>query len=119
MCLCILPQPSVNGAIFLPGTLRYTEVLSSDLQKNILAALLRLGAVRKIKGYVGFDRARAVCQRTPKVALALKFQSQNCRNRSVELRKIAPRSRVFPAQSRSGEPGGQQGDGELVGGHSG
>lgn len=36
--------------IFLPGTLRYTEVLSSDLQKNILAALLRLGAVRKIKG---------------------------------------------------------------------
>lgn len=30
-------------------------MLSSDLQKNILAALLRLGAVRKIKGYVGFD----------------------------------------------------------------
>lgn len=43
--------------ITLPGTLRYSEVLSSDLQKNILAALLRLGAVRKIKGYVGFDRA--------------------------------------------------------------
>uniref|UniRef100_A0A7N8XBJ0 Glyceronephosphate O-acyltransferase n=1 Tax=Mastacembelus armatus TaxID=205130 RepID=A0A7N8XBJ0_9TELE len=38
-----------------PGRLRYTEVLSSDLQKNCLAALLRLGAVRKIKGYVGFD----------------------------------------------------------------
>lgn len=38
-----------------PGRLRYTEVLSSDLQKNSLAALLRLGAVRKIKGYVGFD----------------------------------------------------------------
>lgn len=34
----------------LAGTFRYTEVLSSDLQKNILAALLRLGAVRKIKG---------------------------------------------------------------------
>ncbi|XP_070705243.1 dihydroxyacetone phosphate acyltransferase isoform X2 [Pempheris klunzingeri] len=34
----------------LAGRLRYTEVLSSDLQKNILAALLRLGAVRKIKG---------------------------------------------------------------------
>ncbi|GAA6214945.1 dihydroxyacetone phosphate acyltransferase-like isoform X1 [Lates japonicus] len=32
------------------GRLRYTEVLSSDLQKNSLAALLRLGAVRKIKG---------------------------------------------------------------------
>uniref|UniRef100_A0A4W6E3P5 Glyceronephosphate O-acyltransferase n=1 Tax=Lates calcarifer TaxID=8187 RepID=A0A4W6E3P5_LATCA len=39
----------------LAGRLRYTEVLSSDLQKNSLAALLRLGAVRKIKGYVGFD----------------------------------------------------------------
>uniref|UniRef100_A0A669E9B4 Glyceronephosphate O-acyltransferase n=1 Tax=Oreochromis niloticus TaxID=8128 RepID=A0A669E9B4_ORENI len=34
--------------------LRYTEVLSSDLQKNALAALIRLGAVQKIKGYVGF-----------------------------------------------------------------
>lgn len=34
----------------LAGRLRYTEALSSDLQKNILAALLRLGAVRKIKG---------------------------------------------------------------------
>ncbi|XP_049445609.1 dihydroxyacetone phosphate acyltransferase isoform X2 [Epinephelus fuscoguttatus] len=34
----------------LAGRLRYTEVLSSDLQKNSLAALLRLGAVRKIKG---------------------------------------------------------------------
>uniref|UniRef100_UPI0037E86278 dihydroxyacetone phosphate acyltransferase n=1 Tax=Semicossyphus pulcher TaxID=241346 RepID=UPI0037E86278 len=34
----------------LAGRLRYTEVLSSDLQKNALAALLRLGAVRKVKG---------------------------------------------------------------------
>ncbi|XP_035473680.2 dihydroxyacetone phosphate acyltransferase isoform X2 [Scophthalmus maximus] len=34
----------------LAGRLRYTEVLSSDLQKNALAALLRLGAVQKIKG---------------------------------------------------------------------
>ncbi|XP_019959276.1 dihydroxyacetone phosphate acyltransferase [Paralichthys olivaceus] len=34
----------------LAGRLRYPEVLSSDLQKNSLAALLRLGAVRKIKG---------------------------------------------------------------------
>ncbi|KAG7234262.1 hypothetical protein INR49_005251 [Caranx melampygus] len=33
-----------------PGRLRYSEVLSSDLQKNSLAALLRLGAVRKTKG---------------------------------------------------------------------
>uniref|UniRef100_A0A8D0CZM9 Glyceronephosphate O-acyltransferase n=1 Tax=Sander lucioperca TaxID=283035 RepID=A0A8D0CZM9_SANLU len=30
--------------------LKYMEVLSSDLQKNSLAALLRLGAVRKMKG---------------------------------------------------------------------
>ncbi|XP_034436007.1 dihydroxyacetone phosphate acyltransferase isoform X2 [Hippoglossus hippoglossus] len=36
--------------LLLAGQLRYTEVLSSDLQKNSLAALLRLGAVRKIKG---------------------------------------------------------------------
>ncbi|XP_041814635.1 dihydroxyacetone phosphate acyltransferase isoform X2 [Chelmon rostratus] len=34
----------------LAGRLRHTEVLSSDLQKNSLAALLRLGAVQKIKG---------------------------------------------------------------------
>uniref|UniRef100_A0A669DXX9 Glyceronephosphate O-acyltransferase n=1 Tax=Oreochromis niloticus TaxID=8128 RepID=A0A669DXX9_ORENI len=34
----------------LTGRLRYTEVLSSDLQKNALAALIRLGAVQKIKG---------------------------------------------------------------------
>nr|XP_046228405.1 dihydroxyacetone phosphate acyltransferase [Scatophagus argus] len=34
----------------LAGSLRYAEVLSSDLQKNSLAALLRLGAVRRIKG---------------------------------------------------------------------
>lgn len=33
----------------LAGALRYPEVLSSDLQKNALAALLRLGAVRKLK----------------------------------------------------------------------
>ncbi|XP_072300167.1 dihydroxyacetone phosphate acyltransferase isoform X2 [Eucyclogobius newberryi] len=32
----------------LAGTLRYPEVLSSDLQKNAFAALLRLGAVRKV-----------------------------------------------------------------------
>ncbi|KAG7218909.1 hypothetical protein INR49_016133 [Caranx melampygus] len=37
----------------LTGRLRYSEVLSSDLQKNSLAALLRLGAVRKTKGYGG------------------------------------------------------------------
>lgn len=34
----------------LAGRLRYYEVLSSDLQKNALAALLRLGAVQKVKG---------------------------------------------------------------------
>ncbi|KAM8832024.1 dihydroxyacetone phosphate acyltransferase isoform 2-T2 [Spinachia spinachia] len=34
----------------LAGRLRYVEVLSSDLQKNSLAAFLRLGAVEKIKG---------------------------------------------------------------------
>ncbi|XP_056873243.1 dihydroxyacetone phosphate acyltransferase [Takifugu flavidus] len=34
----------------LSGTLKYAELLSSDLQKNILAALVRLGAVSKIKG---------------------------------------------------------------------
>ncbi|XP_034383452.1 dihydroxyacetone phosphate acyltransferase [Cyclopterus lumpus] len=34
----------------LAGGLRYAEVLSSDLQKNSLAAFLRLGAVQKIKG---------------------------------------------------------------------
>ncbi|XP_028254316.1 dihydroxyacetone phosphate acyltransferase-like, partial [Parambassis ranga] len=34
----------------LTGTLRYAEALSSDLQKNSLAALLRLGAVRRVKG---------------------------------------------------------------------
>ncbi|XP_054474323.1 dihydroxyacetone phosphate acyltransferase isoform X2 [Anoplopoma fimbria] len=34
----------------LAGRLRYAEVLSSDLQKNSLAAFLRLGAVQKIKG---------------------------------------------------------------------
>ncbi|XP_070781879.1 dihydroxyacetone phosphate acyltransferase [Enoplosus armatus] len=34
----------------LAGRLRHAEVLSSDLQKNALAALLRLGAVRKLKG---------------------------------------------------------------------
>lgn len=31
------------------GKLRFPEVLSSDLQKNAVAALLRLGAVRKVK----------------------------------------------------------------------
>uniref|UniRef100_A0A3Q4BJG8 Phospholipid/glycerol acyltransferase domain-containing protein n=1 Tax=Mola mola TaxID=94237 RepID=A0A3Q4BJG8_MOLML len=40
----------------LSGSLRYTEVLSSDLQKNVLAALLRLGAVRKVKGFVRCHR---------------------------------------------------------------
>ncbi|XP_056150529.1 dihydroxyacetone phosphate acyltransferase isoform X2 [Lampris incognitus] len=33
----------------LAGGLRYCEVLSSDLQKNALAALQRLGAVQKVK----------------------------------------------------------------------
>uniref|UniRef100_A0A4W6D1M6 Glyceronephosphate O-acyltransferase n=1 Tax=Lates calcarifer TaxID=8187 RepID=A0A4W6D1M6_LATCA len=44
----------------LAGRLRYTEVLSSDLQKNSLAALLRLGAVRKIKGYQGTLKVNTV-----------------------------------------------------------
>ncbi|XP_054910197.1 dihydroxyacetone phosphate acyltransferase isoform X1 [Poeciliopsis prolifica] len=34
----------------LTGGLKYVEVLSSDLQKNALAALLRLGAVEKLRG---------------------------------------------------------------------
>ncbi|KAF6735840.1 Dihydroxyacetone phosphate acyltransferase [Oryzias melastigma] len=34
----------------LKGRLRYPEVLSSDLQRNALAALLRLGAVQKVQG---------------------------------------------------------------------
>ncbi|XP_068433191.1 dihydroxyacetone phosphate acyltransferase isoform X2 [Clinocottus analis] len=34
----------------LAGGLRYAEVLSSDLQKNSLAAFLRLGAVQKVSG---------------------------------------------------------------------
>ncbi|KAM4595955.1 dihydroxyacetone phosphate acyltransferase-like [Polymixia lowei] len=45
--------PAVRNFIvklILAGSLRYCEVLSSDLQKNALAALLRLGAVRKVKG---------------------------------------------------------------------
>uniref|UniRef100_A0A1A7WZZ6 Glyceronephosphate O-acyltransferase n=3 Tax=Iconisemion striatum TaxID=60296 RepID=A0A1A7WZZ6_9TELE len=45
--------PAVRDFIIkhlLTGRLRYAEVLSSDLQKNALAALLRLGAVRKLKG---------------------------------------------------------------------
>ncbi|XP_029984220.1 dihydroxyacetone phosphate acyltransferase isoform X2 [Sphaeramia orbicularis] len=45
--------PAVRGFMvkqLLSGRLRYTEVLSSDLQKNALAALLRLGAVLKTKG---------------------------------------------------------------------
>lgn len=41
------------------GRLRHIEVLSSDLQKNALAALMRLGAVQKIKGCVGFTHQRA------------------------------------------------------------
>ncbi|KAJ3605384.1 hypothetical protein NHX12_027431 [Muraenolepis orangiensis] len=36
--------------LLLQGNLRYSEVLSSDLQKNALAALLRLGAVRRVNG---------------------------------------------------------------------
>uniref|UniRef100_A0A8C5ATZ6 Glyceronephosphate O-acyltransferase n=1 Tax=Gadus morhua TaxID=8049 RepID=A0A8C5ATZ6_GADMO len=35
----------------LKGNLRHCEALSSDLQKNALAALLRLGAVRRVNGY--------------------------------------------------------------------
>ncbi|XP_028295303.1 dihydroxyacetone phosphate acyltransferase [Gouania willdenowi] len=35
--------------LLLSGRLRYSEVLSSDLQKNALAALQRLGAVHKLK----------------------------------------------------------------------
>uniref|UniRef100_A0A8D2ZQY1 Glyceronephosphate O-acyltransferase n=1 Tax=Scophthalmus maximus TaxID=52904 RepID=A0A8D2ZQY1_SCOMX len=52
-------DPFLQGyQVRVRSRLRYTEVLSSDLQKNALAALLRLGAVRKIKGYVGFDHPR-------------------------------------------------------------
>lgn len=66
-------SPVQNGAIFFPGTFRYTEVLSSDLQKNILATLLRLGAVRKIKGYVGFDPRSRRVSRNPKSRFSFKI----------------------------------------------
>ncbi|CAL8393281.1 unnamed protein product [Arctogadus glacialis] len=36
--------------LLLAGNLRYCEALSSDLQKNALAALLRLGAVSRVNG---------------------------------------------------------------------
>ncbi|XP_030201168.1 dihydroxyacetone phosphate acyltransferase isoform X4 [Gadus morhua] len=36
--------------LLLAGNLRHCEALSSDLQKNALAALLRLGAVRRVNG---------------------------------------------------------------------
>ncbi|XP_029965972.1 dihydroxyacetone phosphate acyltransferase [Salarias fasciatus] len=45
--------PAVRSFIIkhlLSGRLRHTEVLSSDLQKNALAALLRLGAVGRVRG---------------------------------------------------------------------
>lgn len=51
----------VKCSCVFPGRLRYIEVLSSDLQKNALAALIRLGAVQKIKGYVGFTHLRVPC----------------------------------------------------------
>uniref|UniRef100_A0A7N6AJP0 Phospholipid/glycerol acyltransferase domain-containing protein n=1 Tax=Anabas testudineus TaxID=64144 RepID=A0A7N6AJP0_ANATE len=51
--LTALLEPFLQG--YQVSRLRYIEVLSSDLQKNTLAALLRLGAVRKINGYVAFN----------------------------------------------------------------
>ncbi|XP_037100114.1 dihydroxyacetone phosphate acyltransferase [Syngnathus acus] len=51
-----LPQKSFGHAVrqfiikhLLAGRLRHSEVLSFDLHKNALAALLRLGAVRKVQ----------------------------------------------------------------------
>lgn len=41
---------SFSVKVILAGNLRCYEVLSSDLQKNALAALLRMGAVQKVKG---------------------------------------------------------------------
>lgn len=52
----------VKFSCVFPGRLRYIEVLSSDLQKNALAALIRLGAVQKIKGYVGFTHLCVPCR---------------------------------------------------------
>ena len=46
VCVCVC----VCFCVF-QGNLRYCEALSSDLQKNALAALLRLGAVRRVNGY--------------------------------------------------------------------
>ncbi|XP_018535009.1 dihydroxyacetone phosphate acyltransferase [Lates calcarifer] len=60
----------------LAGRLRYTEVLSSDLQKNSLAALLRLGAVRKIKGYQGTLKVNTVMVNSLEDTLGGKLPTQ-------------------------------------------
>uniref|UniRef100_A0AAX7UXQ3 Phospholipid/glycerol acyltransferase domain-containing protein n=1 Tax=Astatotilapia calliptera TaxID=8154 RepID=A0AAX7UXQ3_ASTCA len=61
----------------LTGRLRYIEVLSSDLQKNALAALIRLGAVQKIKGYVGFTHLRVPLETTKLFSFTLFISSKN------------------------------------------
>ncbi|XP_053499455.1 dihydroxyacetone phosphate acyltransferase [Ictalurus furcatus] len=60
-CLCEDPQEDLPEKNFVPavrnfalqlilaGSLRYYEALSSDLQKNALAALIRLNAVKQVK----------------------------------------------------------------------
>uniref|UniRef100_A0A8C4GIM1 Glyceronephosphate O-acyltransferase n=1 Tax=Dicentrarchus labrax TaxID=13489 RepID=A0A8C4GIM1_DICLA len=55
--LCEEDTETLTEKQFIPAVRKVSlcfSVLSSDLQKNALAALQRLGAVRKIKGYVGF-----------------------------------------------------------------
>lgn len=90
----------VFECFFSSGRLKYSEVLSSDLQKNALAALSRLGAVQKIKGSV--------------LVLLTRFCFFYTITKINELISF-----IFSPQSITGKSEGQQGDGELAGRHSG
>lgn len=62
----------------LSGRLRHVEVLSSDLQKNVLSALLRLGAVTTVKSGVAAGRleVRTVMVNSLEDALGGKLPTQ-------------------------------------------
>lgn len=95
------PPKNMPVACVLTGSLRYAELLSSDLQKNILAALIRLGAVSKIKGYIGFKN------------------SAWCGKISPLPRRRGKCAVTFLPQSAADDFEGQPSDGELPGRHSG
>lgn len=99
------------------GSLKYAELLSSDLHKNILAALIRLGAVSRLKGYVRvrLGEGRESLTERRRSESALKGKVVDVVERGGGVARLSQHAVMFAPQGGADDSEGGRGAAELPG----